>query len=179
MHEQRSAFTLTEVLVVISIIGMLVAILLPAVQSAREAARRLQCQNHLKQLGVAAHSFHSVHRRLPPGYLGPGQPVEVWPPFEYQFVGHIVYLLPHLELSNVYDRIEVDLNVHNFGLSWWRERADLRHRTDQVTDAVMPFGIRFPVGSDHAGVLLLSPARSICRGQGDSAVVTRRMPCSA
>jgi prepilin-type N-terminal cleavage/methylation domain-containing protein/prepilin-type processing-associated H-X9-DG protein len=73
---KRAAFTLVELLVVIAIIGILVALLLPAIQAAREAARRTQCKNNLKNIGLAFHNFHDTHKQFPTGGTGPQAEVE-------------------------------------------------------------------------------------------------------
>jgi len=99
------AFTLVELLVVIAIIGMLIALLLPAVQAAREAARRMQCTNHLKQWALAMHNHHDTYLAFPPlGKLGPyretGTGMRVW---DGDRLSWVVWLLPFVEQSALYD----------------------------------------------------------------------------
>jgi prepilin-type N-terminal cleavage/methylation domain-containing protein len=74
----RRGFTLVELLVVIAIIGVLVALLLPAVQAAREAARRAQCQSNLKNIALAVLNYESMKKELPPGFISQPTEVEAW-----------------------------------------------------------------------------------------------------
>jgi prepilin-type N-terminal cleavage/methylation domain-containing protein len=92
MARARRGFTLIELLVVIAIIAILIALLLPAVQQAREAARRTQCRNNLKQLGLAFHNYHDVHNVLPMGNGG------------NRFAPHAA-ILPHIDQSPLYNQI--------------------------------------------------------------------------
>ena len=94
-HGSGRGFTLVELLVVIAIIGILIALLLPAVQAAREAARRSQCANHFKQVGVAMHNYHSAHECFPPGMYA--IPITSNPSHFYYSWG--AYLLPFLEAT--------------------------------------------------------------------------------
>lgn len=91
MHKGRLGFTLVELLVVIAIIGVLVAILLPAVQAARESARRAQCTNNLKQMGLACHNFHDARKSLPPAYTA-GQGFATW----------LMLIMPYTEETSAY-----------------------------------------------------------------------------
>ncbi len=107
---KRLGFTLIELLVVIGIIGILVALLLPAVQQAREAARRMQCQSHLKQIAIAIHNYHSAFNTFPPGYMsrfdatgndtGPG-----W--------GWGALILPQIEQAPLYSQIDFNVGIEH------------------------------------------------------------------
>ena len=114
---RRNAFTLVELLVVIAIIGILIAMLLPAVQAVREAARRTQCLNNIKQIALASLNYESAVGRFPPGVLadersnrGIGSGV--------QSVGVFCQLLPYMELNNVADLVEVNLNPDVVDDAW-------------------------------------------------------------
>jgi prepilin-type N-terminal cleavage/methylation domain-containing protein/prepilin-type processing-associated H-X9-DG protein len=112
----RKAFTLVELLVVIAIIGVLVALLLPAVQAAREAARRMSCQNNVKQLSLGLHNHHDTVNAFPPGaqekvYQRPaptaGNPALI------DGASWLVFILPYIEQQNVYDKYDQTVSWNN------------------------------------------------------------------
>ena len=113
------AFTLVELLVVIAIIGILVALLLPAVQAAREAARRTQCQNNLRQLGIAAHNFLEARKRFQPGHLGPlrGDPGNE--DATVQWIGNLTYLLPYFEQEAATQDMVMKMGIDKTDAPYW------------------------------------------------------------
>lgn len=149
-QRKRRAFTLVELLVVIAIIGVLVALLLPAIQAARESARRSTCVNCIRQIGVAALNYESANKRLPPGYLATKidyiNPVREEDPnpggsghFYHQMTGVFAYLLPYLEAASIADEFtrEFSLNVDDYGYSYSSKNADPAWQTAQVQLSVL------------------------------------------
>ncbi len=108
-RRKTQAFTLIELLVVIAIIGILVALLLPAIQSVRESARRVECLNNMRQIALSVHSFESSQRKFPVNQIGPGisNGAGVFGPGYYSW---LVPLLPHLEESNLHRLFHLDVN---------------------------------------------------------------------
>ncbi len=115
MHKARPGFTLVELLVTITVIGILIALLLPAVQSARESARRMQCTNNLKQIGLALHNYHLANGAFPCGDQGRKYPGGRWLGWGCWPMGTLPYLLPFLEQGTVYDRIDFTIDPCNDG----------------------------------------------------------------
>ncbi|MDR3108751.1 MAG: DUF1559 domain-containing protein, partial [Planctomycetaceae bacterium] len=132
-RSSRSAFTLLELLVVIAIIGVLIALLLPAVQAAREAARRMQCSNHLKQLGLAVHNFHDTKQGAPPCFID-----------EFK-VGFFGFLFPYMEKQSLYDILTTMKSPSKtpvgFNLNWH----------DYVNDCLYPGKPNYPGESESFG----------------------------
>jgi len=125
------AFTLIELLVVIAIIGVLIGLLLPAVQKVREAAARVQCQNNLKQLGLAFHNFHSVRNFLPPAGTTDGKPLSGGPwPCSGEGTNWSVYLMPYTEQGAIWNRLTWN------GDSGWTDDQNQPAKGGQTSSAV-------------------------------------------
>ena len=116
----RTGFTLVELLVVIAIIGILVAFLLPAIQAAREASRRSQCQNNLKQIGIAVQNHHDARRAFPMGRNGIDQKAVSW----------AFFILPYMEETAIYNSWDPTLTR--------RLRRECQHHANADRDVRLP-----------------------------------------
>jgi prepilin-type N-terminal cleavage/methylation domain-containing protein len=176
IRTHKKGFTLVELLVVIAIIGILIALLLPAVQTVREAARRTDCKNRMRQIAIAAHNFHDSFMRLPPGTLNLEIPTAGFPVYPLdvttvytrnicQNLSSLFLLMPYIELSQQYDSVDGRL-------------VDMKKDLTQITDASTPpqrifstqfrydvgAGTNFPAGTQiqHLINTTVTPATGVC-----------------
>ena len=128
-RRRSPGFTLIELLVVIAIIAVLIAFLLPAVQQAREAARRTQCKNNLMQIGLALHNYMGAHGVLPPGTQNPTGPIQSKEDGGYH-MGWCTQILPYIDESNAYKLIDFNVSVY--------DRANAPVRNHRISTFLCP-----------------------------------------
>jgi prepilin-type N-terminal cleavage/methylation domain-containing protein len=151
IQTRKRGFTLIELLVVIAIIAVLIALLLPAVQNAREAARRISCKSNLKQLGIALHSYHETHRAFPPGYIAGGPD----PTDHSNYFGWASMLLPYVDQQTLYSKLDFNVDIDegvNAGLvrttlAIFRCPTDVYKETITSAHSVVTYGV-----SNYPGV---------------------------
>lgn len=160
-HRYR-AFTLVELLVVIAIIGILVALLLPAVQAAREAARRASCTNNLVQMIIAVHNYESAHRVYPPGTIDAQGPIKNIPQgFHHSWVTH---LLPYVEQRVAYNHIDRSVSVYHqnnsavrtIEPSLFRCSSSPIGRGGRINYAAVHHDVESPIDANNNGVFFLN-----------------------
>jgi len=113
---RRHAFTLLEMFVILSVITVLVSLILPAIQQARDGARRLSCKNNLMQIGLALRNYESAHECLPPGSVDPNRPIKSED--KGYHVGWVVQILPHLEQLSIYNAFNFSVGVYDQKNLW-------------------------------------------------------------
>ncbi len=186
-----SAFTLVELLVVIAIIGILVALLLPAVQAAREAARRTGCLNNISQLALATHNYEFGVEHLPAGVINPTGPIRSEP--DGQHVSWIVQILPYMEMRTVYDLFDQEAGAYapvnasiravHVSLLWCPSfPGSEKNENDTIafgTYAGCHDGGETPINDDNNGVLFLNSSiryRDIFDGSSQTLLIGEMLP---
>lgn len=163
-RRQYAGFTLVELLIVIAIIGLLIALLLPAVQAARETARRHSCGNNLSQLLIAAQNYSAAHGVLPPGTIEAKGPIQNRP-IGYH-LSWIAQLLPYIEQGNVFDQIDFSVGAYHARNASVR-RSGFAVLNCPSTQWSASFGssyagchhdVESPIDADNHGVLFLNSA---------------------
>jgi prepilin-type N-terminal cleavage/methylation domain-containing protein/prepilin-type processing-associated H-X9-DG protein len=157
----RHAFTLIELLVVIGIIGVLIALLLPAVQKVREAANRTSCSNNLKQIALAVHHYESAQGRFPPAFRGEGNPAyfDAWSP--------LAELNPYLEQTAIYNQMDLTQQTYESNLPFNITAPNQFAVQQTVKLFLCPSDMMQPVAGPAYGVPVLGPTNyAFCNGTG-------------
>ena len=170
LRKPRLGFTLVELLVVIAIIGILIALLLPAVQMAREAARRISCANNLKQYGLAIHTYHDTHKQLPPAGTFQNRAGRDWGQNMAPRIGWQVRILPWMEQNVLYERLNMNaIQAHLTMVPF--EGQMLQARRIQVPYAMCPSDPRDRVRGAWAQA-------SYCGNLGSQLATSRNGSCN-
>ncbi|MDO5553707.1 MAG: DUF1559 domain-containing protein [Planctomycetia bacterium] len=168
MKVKRFGFTLVELLVVIAIIGILIALLLPAVQAAREAARRMQCTNNLKQIGLAVHNFHDVRAGLPPSCIGTTKAEQTNKSYRASL---FVLILPYMENNTLYDWYSNKTNKFVTSMNnsdFWNKLTTEEKESCSITTYLCP-SRRSTIVPLPNGDASSTGMQSMCGAQGDYA----------
>jgi prepilin-type N-terminal cleavage/methylation domain-containing protein len=164
MRNKDRAFTLVELLVVITIIGILIAMMLPAVMSAREASRRMTCLNNLFQIGVALNNYQAAHDMLPPGTTAKQGPIHnVAKGYEMSWLVHILpyldenVIFQHIDLSvGAYDAKNAEVRTSRIGVLACPSADIVRNRLPVSNYAGCQNDVEAPINVDNHGVLFLN-----------------------
>jgi prepilin-type processing-associated H-X9-DG protein/prepilin-type N-terminal cleavage/methylation domain-containing protein len=188
MTASRHGFTLLEMLVVVGIIIVLIALLLPAVQQAREAARRLTCSNNVRQLVLAIHNYHAAHRVLPPGSVNETGPVKTGLPTDNHF-GWSVQILPQLDEAKLWNQF--DFSKTSYQQVAVPAPSMMYCPSNPMTGAVLTAGTCYagcyhdsaaPIDVDNNGLLFLNSSvrrKDIADGQAYTLLVGEHLPATA
>lgn len=160
--KRRCGFTLVELLVVIAIIGILVALLLPAIQAARESARRSQCMNNMRQIILAVHSYESANEKFPPGTVNATGPIRNLPQGDH--ISWLARILPYLEETAIYRSIDFSLGAYHPKNNAARQQVIEVFICPSAASAIIPISMyagchhdrEAPINVDNNGVFFLN-----------------------